>query len=62
MQKFDFHVHITDNGTNVEESIRNFSDYCSRNGFEGICIHAVEFSSKKDHPDCNEKALAIGQT
>lgn len=61
MKKMDFHVHVTDNSTSIEESIRNFTDYCSRNHFSGICIHAAEYSSKGDHLDCNEKALAVSK-
>ena len=58
----DFHVHVTDNATGVEESIRYFSDYCSQRGFVGVCIHAAEYtSSRGGHPDCNEKALAVSR-
>lgn len=61
MNKMDFHVHVTDNSTNVEDSVRYFTDYCNRHNFTGICIHAAEFSSKNYHPDCNEKALAVSK-
>lgn len=59
MNIMDFHVHVTDNDTNIAESIRYFKEYCNRNHFTGLCIHAAEFSSRGDHPDCNEKALAV---
>jgi len=61
MKKYDFHVHILDNDTNVEESIRYFRELCQRNGLEGVCIQALEWASPEFCPDCNEKALAIAQ-
>ena len=59
MIRMDFHVHITDNETDVFQTIENFSAYCQRNSFNSICIHAAPYSSLKSHPDCNEKALSI---
>lgn len=61
MKKMDFHVHVTDESANVEESIRYFADLCQRNQLNGICIHAAEYSSSGLHPDCNERALAVSR-
>lgn len=59
MNKIDFHVHVTNESTGIEESIRNFKELSQRNHLDGICIHAAEYSSNGEHPDCNEKALAV---
>ena len=61
MKQFDFHVHVTDEDTDVETSIRYFRELCERNGLDRICIHAAEYSSEGDHLDCNEKALAVSK-
>lgn len=61
MQKMDFHVHVLDNDTNASNSIRYFEDLCMRNNLDGICIHAVGFSSIHAHPGANEKALTISK-
>jgi len=58
---FDFHVHVTDEKTGVAESVQVFRSMCRRNGLAGLCIHAAEYSSRGDHRDCNEKALAIAR-
>lgn len=61
MKKIDFHVHVTDEKTSVEESVRYFQELCNRNGLDGVCIHAAEYSSTGEHPDCNEKALSVSR-
>ena len=61
MIKTYFHVHVTDEETGIEESIRYFKDYCERNQIQGIGIHAAEFTSLIEHPTCNEKALAVSK-
>ena len=61
MIKTDFHVHVTDEETGIEESIRYFKDYCERNQLQGIGIHAAEFTSLIEHPTCNEKVLAVSK-
>ena len=61
MRKIDFHVHVTDESTNIDESICYFTELCQRNKLDGLCIHAAEYSSTGEHPDCNEKALAVSR-
>lgn len=61
MIKTDFHVHVTKEDTGIEESIRYFQDYCAKHELHSLGIHAVEYSSKVAHNDCNEKALAISK-
>ena len=55
----DFHVHVTSEETDVEESIRYFREMCRLNDLHGLVIHAAEYSSSGEHPDCNEKALKV---
>lgn len=57
----DFHVHVTNDETNAEESIRYFREMCRLNGLHCLGIHAAEYSSTGEHPDCNEKALAVSK-
>ena len=59
MKKMDFHIHVTENSTNVEESIAYLTEYCRQNKLDGICIQAAAMSSKGFHPDCNEKCAAV---
>lgn len=61
MTKTDFHVHVTSEETTVDESIHYFKEMCRLNGLQGLGIHAAEYSSTGEHPDCNEKALAVSK-
>jgi len=61
MEKFDFHVHVTNQDTDVEKSIRYFNEMCERKHLTGVCIHAVEYTSKVEYKDCNEKAMAVSR-
>ena len=59
MKKMDFHVHISNDQTDVQKSIVNFKALSERNHLSGICIQSAVMSSNGLHPDCNEKALEI---
>lgn len=62
MKKMDFHVHISNDQTDVKKSIEYFSALSERNGLDAICIQASVRSSNGFHPDTNEKAFEICQS
>ena len=55
----DFHVHISNDQTDVQTSIAYFNALSERNGLDAICIQASVRSSNGFHLDTNEKALEI---
>ena len=59
MKKMDFHVHISNDQTDVQKSIEYFEALSERNHLDAICIQSAVMSSNGMHPDCNEKALEI---
>jgi len=59
MKKMDFHVHISNDQTDVLQSIENFKSLSERNHLSAICIQSAVMSSNGMHPNCNEKALEI---
>lgn len=59
MKKMDFHVHISNDQTDVKRSVQYFEELSERNGLDGLCIMSAVMSSNGKHPDCNEKALEI---
>ncbi len=59
MKKMDFHVHISNDQTDVARSIEYFKELSERNRLDSICLQSAVMSSNGLHPDCNEKALKI---
>ena len=58
MKKLDFHIHIFDD-IPIEKNVEYLKDMCERNGYVGVGIMALSYSSPGYHKTCNEDALKI---